>query len=94
MDYEELEVEELPGEVHGVYRGEKFVTVMGPHGVEGREGQIFVESVNGPHAYRGNDLLEQQARSLDLKDGAAIAIYHPMPENTVRIVRDDVEEQD
>jgi hypothetical protein len=92
MDYDELEVEELPGEVHGLYRGETFVTVMGSAGVEGREGQIFVESENGPHAYRGSDQLEQAARSLDLKDGEAIAIFHPMPENTVRIVRDDVEE--
>jgi hypothetical protein len=90
MEYDQLEMEELPvgAQLSGFYRGEKFTAVPGEEGMpEEVTGRIYVETEDGPRAIAGGGHLEAQSRALDLSDGDRIILARTTAD-TIQLVKE------
>jgi hypothetical protein len=90
MDYDQLDVEELPigTQVNGIYRGEQFDAIPAEDGMpEEVIGRLFVETDEGPRAIGGRGHLQAQSRALELSDGDRIILVR-LTADTIQLVRE------
>jgi hypothetical protein len=90
MDYDQLDVEELPigTQVNGVYRGERFEAIPAEDGMpEEVVGRLFIETDEGPRAIGGAGHLEAQSKALELSDGDRVILVR-LTADTIQLVRE------